>query len=343
MKGLLSISILTFFSVLGFGQPEGCTKEVVLENKIMEIVGVMNMLDTVHVLHGTVIKTFEFDTLGNCFRKKFVHPLRDVVTTSTEYLLTYDDQSRVIEEVKISRREVLTKKDKNFVGIFGEDLDTTITSFIFTSNQLTRKERFNPSKEDTIITLFTYQDSLLVEKEQYSTNLRGELHRKNYKIHYFYDKLQRKVREEKQHPPSALYSVNERSYVADTDLLQSEKSFNGFTWNIKRDGYGNWEHELVQDSLNGRVIEYFYDEDQELEKEMIYSNLADLSQAITIDYDQPTADTKINKTSGNTDDVILFQDEEEKRYNPGGMLLQEKVFLRGKLKYICEYQVKQYE
>lgn len=333
------VLILIFSQSLLLAQPEGYSKEVIVENKIGKLIGRLVMPDTSHELNGVIIREYEFDKSGNCRRKKSIYPLRDVVTTSAEYILEYDINQRVISEIKISGSEPLTQKDENFIAMFGSDKDTIITKFIFEEEKVVRRERFNISRSDTITQLYVYEDSLLARVDQYSMNYKDELNRRNYQIRYFYDSKGRKIREEKQYQTADVFSVKEFEYRSDSDQLSKESSYNGIIWTTYRDGYGGKKYELEQDSLRGRIIEYKYNEDDVLIKEEVYPNLADMNQVRIIEIENFDPNVKRRVLSGDEQGAIMLKDEDIKTYDSNGLLVQETILLRGKLLYICKYEV----
>lgn len=338
MRYLLGLACMILY-LHSQAQPEGYSKALILQKGIKRVVGIMQMADTSHVLNGVVITEYDFDGEARCVRKKFTRPLVDVVTTSVEYFLEYDASNRVVSEVKVSQREGLTEKDRRFISMFGTDTDTTITEFYFLDNMLSHRLRFHPSQSDSTVRRYVYEDSLLVEEEQYSTSHRGELNRKNVTIRYFYDELNRLEKKERQYTASDLFSVEELSYVDDTDRLRRQKSYNEIIWNIFRDGYGGETYELEQDSLKGRIIEYVYDENGELSTKMIYPNLRDTNQVRVLEVNDEGPSVRRSKITDNVEDSILLKDGELKVFNEVGMLVKETVFANGKVKYACEYKI----
>jgi hypothetical protein len=335
---MISLLLISAYSILA-AQPQGYSEVVVVENDITRLIGVLNMPDTNHILHGEVVKEYIFNESGDCIRERHVYPLVDVVTTSRERITEYDDNHRVVGVISISGRLALTKEDEQFIAMFGANKDTVATNKFYEGDRLVRREQFNVSGLDTLVRLFSYEDGLLAKVDQYSTKNRYTRDRKNYTLRYFYDSKGRTIREEKQYATTDMYSVKELEYRADSDQLVREKTFNEISWTTYRDRQGGEEHRLKQDSLRGRIIKYIHDRNNQLIRKEVYLDLADLSKFRVEEIDRSSPRLIRRTFSGDDDGAILLKDEEEAIYNSAGMLVQENIFLRGKLLYSYKYKI----
>lgn len=333
---ILKIALTLFLlnSINLFGQPEGLTSEKIKENNITKVVAYLDMESDDPQFENLEVRFFDFDNESRCIRKKFIYPFYDVVTTSNEYIETYNENGKLTDRISIYRNEPLTKKDKEFIGLFGETNDTTIFKFKYdNAGKILSEVEFKVGSNDTLITEFRYRDSLKTNQIHYSTKSKGELNSNNYEIEFSYDDLGRISKEKKTPKTINQHSITSYKYLGETDKLIEKKTSYDFKWlRIFRGGERSLE--VSQDSINSELTIYEYDENQNLLKRTSYRSYPEMETNFHGREYKYTDKLLIEEQTFNkSEEVINLTDKIQYQYDSRGMLIEERMIYREELKY----------
>lgn len=317
-----------------FGQPEGLSKEKIKENNITKVVAYLDMESDDPQFENLEVRFFEFDEEARCIRKKYIYPFYDVVSTSNEYIESYDDYGNLIERIRIYGKEPLTQKDKEYIGLFGEKNDTTIFKFKYNnSGRIIREIEFKVGNNDTLVTEFTYEDSLNTKQIHYSTKSEEELNSNNYEIEFLYDDLGRVLQEKRTPKTLNQSSITSYKYLGESDKLIEKKTSLDFKWLRVHRG-GNSSIKVSQDSINSEIIIYKYDENQNLLKRTSYSSYPEMETNFHGKEFKYIDDLLVEEQNFNkSEEVINLTDKIQYQYDSRGLLLEERMIYREELKY----------
>jgi hypothetical protein len=329
------------------GQIEELTPKKLKKNNINRAFAILKINEEIKErskLESLEIRQYDFDEEGRCYRKKYIEPFYDVVTTSDEYYYKFDNRGNKIETINIHKSEGIREKDKTFIKLFKQTIDTTIFRYFYDGdNRLSEKHKIDPIDKDTFITKYTYEDAFLVMSEHFSSESQGKLHPENYITKYKYDNLGRLT--EKQIIPKTLkdYSIELIEYDGNSERIIKELELNRFDWTITRDGNRDLIYKVEQDTVEGKMNEYLYNKKGQLINETFYRAYPNLESKYygynyTYNNDLLIEEQSFNKTN----DVRLLSDKIKYLYNKEGFLIEEQMLYNGEIKYsyIYKYEAK---
>ena len=340
--GIFAFLMLTTCQI--FSQPKGLSTELIMSNRISQVIAFLDMESNDSIFENLEVQNFEFDDKGRCVRKKHIYPFYDVVTTSFEYFFKFDANDNVIEKIIVQKTEALTDKDKEFIGLFGETNDTTVYQYEYDSAfRLLKELEFKLDDEDTLVVEYKYEKSLLKESVHYSTMNKGKLSSNNFTKYYYYDKEGRLLEVRKAPETLNSYSTSTITYLGNTRKKLEVKTINEFRW-YRVYEEGNKSIEVSQDSLNGKIEKYEYDNDGNLLKEITFRSLSDFESNFygnTYKYknNRLIEEQSFNKSST----VINLTDKIQYEYDSNGLLVKEKMIYDGELIYTYLFKYKKKE
>ncbi|MEM7102893.1 MAG: hypothetical protein AAF502_07185 [Bacteroidota bacterium] len=319
-------------------QPEDIFSQSLIDNQLTKANAFLDLASDDPTFENLEVQWFEYNEKTGTIREKYLFPFYDVVTTSNEYIYSFDERKNITRKVKIYRTEPITKQGKNYVQLFGATNDTTITIYQYNqNNQLLTESEFAPGGVDTTKILYKYQDGVLINSIHYSSVTKGTLGSENHFVEYFYDHLGRLSEERKTPETLNLYSTTQYQYLGETKLLSEKTTSNDFAWQLIFD-MGKKRTEVSQDSLNGEKVKYEYDDNLNLTKQTFFRSLSDLSTNFHGREYKYENNLMIEEQSFNTsDEVINLTDKIQYVYDSRGLLIEKKMIFSGILRYTYKY------
>jgi len=338
MGKTLFFLLLCIISIDILAQTEA-KREIIKTNNITSAFAYLDMVSDDPQFENIEVQSFEYDEEGRNIKAKYVYPFYDVVTTSDEYLTTYDNNENIITKIHIHRNEPLTKRDRKFIAALGETNDTTITHFDFdSSDKVLKKVEFKLTYKDTLIAEYEYDDSLLIKSTHYDIQDRGSLDSENYTVEYSYDDLGRLSKEKKTPETLDSYSITEYKYLKDSKKIIQKVTYNDFKWfgTYKDGGIGVG---VSQDSVKNKATVYEYDENENLIKETFYLSFPNLETDFYGGKYKYADDRLIEQQSFKKfTDVINLTDKIEYLHDSKGLLIEKRMIYNEKLEYTYKFK-----
>lgn len=337
MRYLFLLLCILSKSIL-FGQIEGLSLGQIVTNNITEVNAYLDMSSDDPLYENLKVKTFKFDDKGRCVYKKYIYPFYDVVGTSEEYFIKYNNRGNITEKIWIRKTVGISKQGIDYIAMFGETNDTTVTEYYFTSDVLNKELEYKKGKGDTLITIYEYQDSLLIHSNHFSTKNIAKIHKENFSKRYYYDDQGRLERIDESPEGVNGYSINRIKYIGNSELIYEDLTFNKFRW-LRTFKNGESSLSVSQDSLAGQRIVFLYDKKNNLIKETNYRSLDNFNENYygrEYQYrDNLLVEEQVfNKSS----DVINLTDKIVYSYNKDRVLIEERMIYNDKWSYSYMYK-----
>lgn len=330
---LLSMSAGTLI-----GQPAGLTPDKIQEYNIRKVRAVLDMESDDSRFENLEVYTFEFDREGRCIREENIFPFQDVVATSDEYFMTYDQQGNLVEKIKVHKNLSLTASDQAYQTFLGNSNDTTISRFVLNQHGDVVKEiEFEVGLGDTLVVEYEYTDGTKTRSKHFSTQHIGVIWSDNFTITYDYDELGRLSLETKTPETLRQSSITTYKYIGSSKQPSEKVALYDFRWTR----FFNREENQVQvlgeqDSSDQKVEIFEYDENGNL-LESSYMSSSRWGKGQTYGTRYEYIDGLLSKKEWFRNDGQAWMSKEYV-YDSRGLLLEERIFFYQELEYTHKYQ-----